>query len=153
MFANNFHALVISTDHGTAPSNRSPGPPTEVVAITQAAIEYESLNVGKRRAVLEKGSVLVGFCACLRLRYRNAKDMGDLQDWGYINPGQNIRDPLLGMRYANEDLPKSSYMFGAEYSILASEARQRHLILLARMNQGKRIGRLNSRRIHKRGLL
>lgn len=63
--------------------------------------------------------------------YRNAKDTDDLKDWGpiwnwgYIRPGQNIRDPLLSVRFVKkEDLPRWIYMVGAEYDMLANEARQ-----------------------------
>jgi acetyl esterase/lipase len=63
--------------------------------------------------------------------YRTAKDTDDLKDWppifswAYIRPGQNIRDPLLSVRYAKrENLPSWIYMIGAEYDMLANEARQ-----------------------------
>ncbi|KAF4625234.1 hypothetical protein G7Y89_g12933 [Cudoniella acicularis] len=62
--------------------------------------------------------------------YRHAKDLDDLKDWGpiwdwaYIPPGQNMRDPLLSVRYAQADnLPRWIYMVGAEYDMLANEAR------------------------------
>ncbi|KAN0090309.1 alpha/beta-hydrolase [Hyaloscypha variabilis] len=63
--------------------------------------------------------------------YRNKKDMDDLKDWAslwqwaYILPGQNIRDPLLSVRYAKaENLPSWIYMIGAQYDMLANEARE-----------------------------
>ncbi|KAH6672994.1 Alpha/Beta hydrolase protein [Halenospora varia] len=63
--------------------------------------------------------------------YRNPKDLDDLKDWGpiwnwaYIPPGHDLRDPLLSVRYAQPDtLPKWIYMVGAEYDMLADEARQ-----------------------------
>ncbi|KAG9231072.1 Alpha/Beta hydrolase protein [Amylocarpus encephaloides] len=63
--------------------------------------------------------------------YRNAKDVDDLKDWGpiwewaYVRPGQDLRDPLLSTRYAQKtDLPKWIYVVGAEYDMLANEARQ-----------------------------
>jgi acetyl esterase/lipase len=64
-------------------------------------------------------------------RYRNKNDIDDLKDWAplwnwaYIRPGQNIRDPLLSVRYAKaEDLPNWIYMIGAEFDMLANEARE-----------------------------
>ena len=63
--------------------------------------------------------------------YRNAKDTDDLKnwgpvwDWGYISPGQDIRDPLLSVRFARREyLPSWIYIIGAEYDMLANEARQ-----------------------------
>jgi len=63
--------------------------------------------------------------------YRNKNDVDDLKDWGpvwdwaYIQPGQNIRDPLLSVRYAKrESLPRWIYMIGAEYDMLSNEARE-----------------------------
>ncbi|APA09802.1 hypothetical protein SS1G_05990 [Sclerotinia sclerotiorum 1980 UF-70] len=62
--------------------------------------------------------------------YRNAKDLDDLPDfgpvleWGHIPPGQNLRDPLLSTRFVRkDDLPKWIYIIGAEYDMLAKEAR------------------------------
>jgi acetyl esterase/lipase len=63
--------------------------------------------------------------------YRDEKDVDDLKDWGpiwnwaYIRPGQSIRDPLLSVRYAEpENLPRWIYMIGAQYDMLANEARE-----------------------------
>ena len=63
--------------------------------------------------------------------YRNVKDLDDMKDWGpvwdwgYIRPGQNIRDPLLSVRFAKKaNLPKWIYMVGAEYDMLSNEAKQ-----------------------------
>ncbi|TAQ85384.1 hypothetical protein B7494_g6289 [Chlorociboria aeruginascens] len=63
--------------------------------------------------------------------YRNAKDFDQLKDfgpvfeWGYIRSGQNLKDPLLSTRFARaEDLPKWIFMIGAQYDMLANEARQ-----------------------------
>jgi acetyl esterase/lipase len=63
--------------------------------------------------------------------YRNKKDLDDLKDWAplwqwaYIEPGHDIRDPLLSVRYAKaEDLPRWIYMIGAQYDMLANEARE-----------------------------
>lgn len=63
--------------------------------------------------------------------YRNPKDVDDLKDWGpiwewaYIRPGQDLYDPRLSVRYAkSEDLPSWIYMVGAEYDMLANEARE-----------------------------
>jgi acetyl esterase/lipase len=63
--------------------------------------------------------------------YRNKNDTDDLKDWGplwkraYIRPGQNIRDPLLSVRYATaEHLPRWIFMIGAQYDMLANEARE-----------------------------
>jgi acetyl esterase/lipase len=63
--------------------------------------------------------------------YRNAKDMDDMRGWGsvfnwaYVRAGQNIKDPLLSVRFVRkEDLPKWIYMVGAEYDMLSNEARQ-----------------------------
>ncbi|KAJ8066460.1 hypothetical protein OCU04_005520 [Sclerotinia nivalis] len=62
--------------------------------------------------------------------YRNAKDLDDLPDfgpvleWGHIPPGHNLRDPLLSTRFVcRDDLPKWIYIIGAEYDMLAKEAR------------------------------
>jgi acetyl esterase/lipase len=63
--------------------------------------------------------------------YRHAKDFDDLRGWGpvfnwaYIPAAQNIRDPLLSVRFAQkDDLPKWIYLVGAEYDMLSDEARQ-----------------------------
>ncbi|EMR88198.1 hypothetical protein ACHAPC_000189 [Botrytis cinerea] len=62
--------------------------------------------------------------------YRNAKDLDDLPDfgpvfeWGHIPVGQNLRDPLLSTRFVSRnDIPKWIYIIGAEYDMLAKEAR------------------------------
>lgn len=63
--------------------------------------------------------------------YRNPKDVDDLKDWGpiwewaYIRPGQDLYSPRLSVRYVkSEDLPSWIYMVGAEYDMLANEARE-----------------------------
>jgi len=63
--------------------------------------------------------------------YRHAKDTDDLKDWGpiwewaYVKPGQDLRDSLLSARYAEkENLPEWVYIVGAEYDMLANEARE-----------------------------
>jgi acetyl esterase/lipase len=63
--------------------------------------------------------------------YRNAKDVDDMKDWApvwnwaYTQPGQDMRDPLLSVRFAKaKDLPKWIYVIGAEYDMLANEARE-----------------------------
>lgn len=63
--------------------------------------------------------------------YRSKKDVDDLKDWAplwqwaYIPPGHDIRDPLVSVRYAKaENLPKWIYMIGAQYDMLAREARE-----------------------------
>lgn len=62
--------------------------------------------------------------------YRNARDLDDLPDfgpvfeWGHIPAGQNLRDPLLSTRFVRkDDIPKWIYIIGAEYDMLAKEAR------------------------------
>jgi len=63
--------------------------------------------------------------------YRNSKDTDDLKDWGpiwewaYVKRGQDLRNPLLSVRYAKkENLPTYIYIVGAEYDMLSNEARQ-----------------------------
>jgi acetyl esterase/lipase len=63
--------------------------------------------------------------------YRNKQDLDDFKDWAplwkwaYIPPGRDIRDPLLSVRYAKaENLPRWIYMIGAQYDMLADEARE-----------------------------
>ena len=63
--------------------------------------------------------------------YRHAKDIDDMQTWGTvfayasIPPGQDLKDPLVSPRYAKaKDLPKWIYLIGAEYDMMADEARQ-----------------------------
>ncbi|RDW64892.1 hypothetical protein BP6252_10543 [Coleophoma cylindrospora] len=64
--------------------------------------------------------------------YRNAKDtdvLGDYTpvfDWGYIPRGQFLKDPRLSVRYAGPKtcLPKWIYVIGAQYDMLANEARE-----------------------------
>lgn len=63
--------------------------------------------------------------------HRNTKDTDDLKDWGpiwewaYVRPGQDLRYPLLSVRYANKpSLPAWVYIISAEYDMLANEARQ-----------------------------
>jgi acetyl esterase/lipase len=63
--------------------------------------------------------------------YRDRKDVDDHKDWpplwswAYIRPGQDLRDPLLSVRYAKaQDLPRWIYMIGAQYDMLANEARE-----------------------------
>ncbi|OJJ43579.1 hypothetical protein ASPZODRAFT_123222 [Penicilliopsis zonata CBS 506.65] len=46
-------------------------------------------------------------------------------DWGYVNVGQNRRDPLLSPVYAaSEELPPWIYMVGAQWDMLRLEAQQ-----------------------------
>ena len=53
------------------------------------------------------------------------KDWAPLWQWAYIQPGQDVRDPLLSVRYAQaESLPQWIYMIGAQYDMLANEARE-----------------------------
>ncbi len=48
---------------------------------------------------------------------------GPMCDYGYIPPGQHLRDPLLSPSYAKaSDLPEYIYTIGAEYDLLAHEA-------------------------------
>jgi acetyl esterase/lipase len=47
-----FNLLVVSIEYDLAPLNRFPGPTNDVVAITQAVIQDESLPVDKSRVVL-----------------------------------------------------------------------------------------------------
>jgi acetyl esterase/lipase len=63
--------------------------------------------------------------------YRGRKDVDDLKDWAplwnwaYLLPDQDIRDTLLSVRYAKaENLPRWIYMIGAQYDMLANEARE-----------------------------
>ncbi|KAJ5153868.1 Alpha/beta hydrolase fold-3 [Penicillium coprophilum] len=46
-------------------------------------------------------------------------------DWGYVDAGQNRRDPLLSPVYAGKDeLPPWIYMIGAQWDMLRLEAQQ-----------------------------
>lgn len=63
--------------------------------------------------------------------YRHEKDTDDLKDWGpiwewgYVKPGQDLRDPLLSVRFAGrEKLPEWVCVVGAEYDMLANEGRE-----------------------------
>ncbi|KAA8575777.1 hypothetical protein MFRU_020g01220 [Monilinia fructicola] len=76
--------------------------------------------------------------------YRHAKDLDDLQDfgpvfeWGHIPPGQNLRNPLLSTRFVRkDDVPKWIYIIGAEYDMLAKEARDTAFDL-AELNEHER---------------
>jgi acetyl esterase/lipase len=63
--------------------------------------------------------------------YRHERDTDDLKDWGpiwewaYVKLGQDLRDPLLSVRFAGrEKLPEWVYIVGAEYDMLANEGRE-----------------------------
>jgi acetyl esterase/lipase len=76
--------------------------------------------------------------------YRNKQDLDDFKDWAplwkwaYIQPGHDIRDPLLSVRYAKaENLPRWIYMIGAQYDMLADEARET-IFDIARLDEQER---------------
>jgi acetyl esterase/lipase len=87
--------------------------------------------------------------------YRNAKDIDDLKDWGpiwdwgYIRPGQDIRDPLLSVRYARkENLPSWIYnKIGAEYDF-AMKQDKLSLILLIWSSWKEMMENMASRKTH-----
>jgi len=63
--------------------------------------------------------------------YRHTEDLDDVKDfgpvleWGYIPAGHDLKDPLLSTRFVKRnDLPNWIYLVGAEYDMLADEARQ-----------------------------
>ena len=161
-FANKFNVLVASIEYSRAPRSKFPEPTKDVVAITKAILEDETLPIDKSRVVLggfsaggnlnisaaqmpELKGKIKGIVSCFPVLdftlspaekqssrpYRHPKDIDDLKDWGpiwewaYVQPGQDLRDPLLSVRYAkNENLPKWIYILGAEYDMLGNEARQ-----------------------------
>ncbi|KAJ9214127.1 hypothetical protein DTO166G4_4184 [Paecilomyces variotii] len=53
----------------------------------------------------------------------NLENMSWWLDWGYVNVGQNRRDPVLSPIYARkEDLPPWIYMIGAQWDMLRLES-------------------------------
>lgn len=63
-----------------------------------------------------------------------------LFDWGYTNPGQDRRDPLLSPFHAPRDrLPKKICLIGAEFDMLCDEA-QTIANNLAKSEVGEKVG-------------
>ena len=61
-------------------------------------------------------------------------------NWGYINPGQDMRDPLLSVSYARrEKLPPKIYIIGCELDLLCRDA-EIMAENLAKTGSGDRIG-------------
>jgi len=51
------------------------------------------------------------------------KNMASMFNWGYIRPGQDLKDPRLSVYYAKkEDLPKKIYVIGCEFDMLCRSA-------------------------------
>ena len=50
-------------------------------------------------------------------------NMTRMFNWGYVNPGQSLKDPLLSPLHADRSkLPKGLYLIGCEYDLLCKEA-------------------------------
>ncbi|RAL67979.1 hypothetical protein DID88_008703 [Monilinia fructigena] len=149
--ANRFNIIVVGIEYSLTPSNRFPVLTDDIVAIAQATIDNPDLNIDKSRVVLGGFTwyPVMDFTLTPDEKkasrpYRHAKDLDDLPDfgpvfeWGHIPPGQNLRDPLLSTRFVRkDDVPKWIYIIGAEYDMLAKEARDTAFDL-AELNEHER---------------
>ncbi|ESZ93654.1 hypothetical protein SBOR_5959 [Sclerotinia borealis F-4128] len=139
--ANRFNVIVVGIEYSLTPSNRFPALTNDVVAVAQATTDNPDLNIDKSRIVLggfsAGGNLAFSAAQVPQLReklkgvvawypvmdftltpdekkasrpYRNAKDLDDLPDFG----------PVFERK---DDIPKWIYIIGAEYDMLAKEAR------------------------------